>query len=243
MVEFTNEDLRGSNFRNVHLSDSRLHSVALRNVKITDAWLDHVEIAGEIGGLIVNGIDVTAFVDAELDKRYPDRRQMLAATDADGLRAAWAAIEEQAAVARARALPVTALDESVDGEFSFLQTLRHLVFATDRWITGPVFADPQQFHPIGYPHEGAEEWEGCGFDADLRPSLDEVLAVRGQRIASVAELLRTSSDTDLTRAVSDPNGGGTVTVLQCVHVVINEEWWHNRYATRDLDILATRENQ
>jgi hypothetical protein len=27
------------------------------------------------------------------------------------------------------------------------------------------------------------------------------------------------------------------TRLQCVHVVMNEEWWHRRYVERDLDKL------
>ena len=46
-------------------------------------------------------------------------------------------------VARARRLPPTLLDERVNDEFSFIQTLRHLVFASDRWLTGPVFGDPE----------------------------------------------------------------------------------------------------
>jgi hypothetical protein len=29
-------------------------------------------------------------------------------------------------------------------------------------------------------------------------------------------------------------------VLGCVHVVLGEEWAHNRYANRDLDILASK---
>ena len=44
------------------------------------------------------------------------------------------------------------LDESVDGEWSFLETLRHLVFATDRWITGPVLDDADPFHRLGLPN-------------------------------------------------------------------------------------------
>ena len=157
MIEFTDDDLQGSRFWRVNLSGSRLHSVELIDVKITDAWVNNVEISGLIGTLKVNEVDVSAFVRGELDKRYPERR-MLSATDVEGLRAAWAMIDEQAqaTVDRARALPETALDESIDGEFSFLQTLRHLVFATDRWITGPVFADPKHFHPLGYPHTGAD---------------------------------------------------------------------------------------
>jgi hypothetical protein len=238
VVEYTDENLRGSRFRRVDLSGSHLHGVVMHDVRITDAWLHRVEISAEIDRVVINGVDVSDFVAEELDRRYPERR-LLTATDADGLRAAWALIEEtaEATVTRAQQLPKSALDESVDGEFTFLQTLRHLVFATDRWITGPVFDDPQRFHPLGYPHDDPESGRALGLDIDATPSLDEVLALRRDRLARVAELLRTASDEDLQRTVESPNGG-TTTVMGCVHVVLNEEWWHNRYATRDLDALA-----
>jgi hypothetical protein len=240
MVEFTDDDLRGSRFLRVDLSDSRWHGVMLQNVKITDTWVDNLEISGHIVSLTVNDVDVSAFVSQELDKRHPERR-MLSATDVDGVRAAWAMVEEHAhaTVERARSLPESALDESVDGEFSFLQTLRHLVFATDRWITGPVLAEPEPFHPLGYPHDDPEPWRALGLDIDARPSLDDVLDLRRGRMLRVAELVRTASDDDLMRTVASPNGGMT-SVLKCIHVVLGEEWAHNRYANRDLDVLAAR---
>lgn len=223
VVEFADDDLQGSSFRRVDLSGSRWHSVMLQNVKITDTWVNNVEISGLIGTLKVNDVDVSAYVRRELDKRYPERR-MLAATDVEGLRAAWAMIDEQAELTlqRARALPESALDESVDGEFSFLQTLRHLVFATDRWITGPVFAEPKPFHPLGCPHDGADEKEVAVLDVDARPSLEEVLDIRRERMARVVELLRVSAHDDLRRTVASPNGG-TTSVMSCIHVVLGEE--------------------
>jgi hypothetical protein len=29
-------------------------------------------------------------------------------------------------------------------------------------------------------------------------------------------------------------------VLECLHVILNEEWEHNRYAVRDLESLEAR---
>ena len=54
-------------------------------------------------------------------------------TDADGFRAAWALAEAEWAqtFARARSFSAQQLHERVDGEWSFIQTQRHLVFATD----------------------------------------------------------------------------------------------------------------
>ena len=49
-------------------------------------------------------------------------------------------------------------------------------------------------------------------------------------------MLNTIDDKGLRRTVASPNGG-TTSVLGCVHIVLGEEWAHNRYANRDLDIL------
>ena len=49
------------------------------------------------------------------------------------------------------------LDESVDEQWSYLETLRHLVFATDRWVTGPVLRDANPFHPLGMPNPPLDE--------------------------------------------------------------------------------------
>lgn len=238
MVEFSDEDLQASRFSRVNLSGARFHSVELERVKITDAWLDDIDISGHVGTITVNGVEVGAFVRDELERRHPELR-LLRAPDVEGVRAAWAVVEEQAraTLQRARGLPAEALNESVDGEWSYLQTLRHLVFATDRWITGPVFDDPNRFHPLGYPHDGAAPDEVAMLDVDARPSLDEVVAVRAERMARVAGLVGHSSDDDVRRVVESPNGG-TTTVMTCLHVVLNEEWHHNQYANRDLDVLA-----
>jgi hypothetical protein len=237
MVEHTDENLRGSRFVRVDLSESRLHGVMLQDVKITDAWVNNVEISCLLGSLVVNEVDVSGYVRAELDRRHPERR-MLAARDADGLRDAWSLITERASatLTRARALPEPKLHESVDGEWSYLDTLRHLVYATDRWITGPVLGENDPFHRLGMPNDDPEPWRGR-LDIDADPSLDEVLEVRNGRMASVATLLADRTDADLTRTVASPNGG-TTTVGDCIRVVLGEEWAHDRYANRDLDALG-----
>jgi hypothetical protein len=238
VVEHRDEDLRNSQFRRVDLSGSRLHGVMLQDVKVTDAWVNNVEISCLLGSLVVNEVDVSDYVRAELDRRHPELR-MLRATTADGLRDAWRMIEERAdaTLARARKLPEEKLHESVDGEWSYVETLRHLVFATDRWITGPVLDEPEPFHRLGMPNDNPALWRVSTIDVDAQPTLDEVLAVRRRRMASVAELLAASSDHDLARTVANPNGG-TAEVRGCVGVVLGEEWAHDRYANRDLDALG-----
>jgi hypothetical protein len=238
VAEHHDADLTGSRFRNVDLSGSRLRSAFLRDVVFTDTWVEDVRIEGHIASLVVNGVDVTDYVEAELDRRHPERLA-LRPDDGKGVRRAWSEAITRAdeAVARARQLPPDLLDARVDDEFSFIQTLRHLVFASDRWLTGPVFGDPEPyFHPIGQTHEGAEEGPAQGLDPDARPSLDEVLDARHEQQERVGRYLRGATDADLHRTVASPNGGET-TVLRCVWVVLKEEWWHHQYATRDLAIL------
>ncbi|HYO20178.1 MAG TPA: DinB family protein, partial [Dermatophilaceae bacterium] len=74
-------------------------------------------------------------VDAELNRRFPGR-ELRDAQDPAGLAAAWAALERmwRATLERALAMPPGTLDASVAGEWSFAQTLRHLVMATDTWL-------------------------------------------------------------------------------------------------------------
>jgi hypothetical protein len=74
---------------------------------------------------------VVPYVEAELNRRFPGRAERRA-EDPDGLRAAWVALERtwRATLARVAGMPAGAVDVSVDGEWSFAQTLRHLVMAT-----------------------------------------------------------------------------------------------------------------
>ncbi len=224
-ADFTGADFRGVDFSRVTISDARL-------------W--NVEISGTVDGLVVNGVDVTGYVEEVLDRRHPERK-LLVATDPDGMRTAWSSVERvaEATLDRARRMPSWQLDESVGDEWTFLQTLRHLVFATDRWITGPVFGDVDPFHPLGMPNPPLDDAPRDVFDLDASPSLDDVVAVRRDRMDRVAEFLSDIDASGLDRVVPSPNGG-TASVRDCLHVLFREEWWHHQYANRDLDALAAR---
>ena len=231
------DDHKNARYFEADFSGARFHGVNFSNVKISDAWLFNVDISGLVANLTVNGVDVSAYVEAELNTRHPERL-LLAPFDPDGMRTAWAAIEEFSAVTldRARALPLDKLNESVNEEWSFLETLRHLVFATDRWITGPVLGDPNPFHPLGMPNPPHDQVPDGMFTLDAKPTLDEVVAVRRDRMNRVAELVKGVDANGLNRQVPSPNGGVT-TVMSCLHLVFRDEWWHDQYANRDLAIL------
>src|SRR4051794_2718467 len=106
MVDFIERDLTGSRFKIVDLSGSRFGDVDLSGVLIRGAWADRLELDGAFDSLVVNGVDVVAYVEAELDRRDPER-VLMRPTDAEGFRAAWPIVERRWAetVERASRLP------------------------------------------------------------------------------------------------------------------------------------------
>lgn len=231
-ASFTGADFTGANFRDCDL----------RQVKITDSWLVDVRVSGLVGNFVVNDVDVTAFVEGELDKRHPERVQLREMRTADDFRAMWDTIEFLWAgtVARAGRLPEPALHQQVDGEWSFAETLRHLVFATDRWAGYMILDKPAPYHPLGLPQPGCTPADAAalGIDLDARPPLAEVLAVRGTRMALVRGIVSGLTDDDLERLCPRLPAPGypeeARSVGRCLSVVMREECEHRRYAVRDL---------
>src|SRR5205814_124539 len=138
-----------------------------------------VDIHGEIVNLTINGVDIGPLVNDELDRRYPDRVKMRP-TDPAGFRAAWDVVERlwDETVARARRLDPALLHVSVDGEWSFIETLHLLVFATDSWIRRVILGDPAPWHPLDLPWDEMPDTPGVPRDRDARPSLDVLLQLR-----------------------------------------------------------------
>ena len=230
---FVDEDLAGAQFREVNLIGARMRGVLLMGA----------DIDGAIDGLRVNGVEVAPLIEAELNRLHPERAQLRPATPAQALAAVdvvdtlWAA-----SIARVRAMPRGTADRSVDNEWSFTETLRHLVFVTDAWFGHAVLAEPHPFHPIGLPAgfiAGATEF---GIDEGAKPSLDDVVAVRSERLARLREFLAAATQHDLDR-VREPNPApgfpppAARSAISCLYVLFNEEWTQHSFAVRDLALI------
>lgn len=234
MARFEDQDLTDAEFRECDLTRARLIGVVMQ-----DAVID-----GLISNLVVNGVEVTSYVEAELDRRHPVRLLMRSADLADlrdahrRLRADWATTIE-----RLRTMPVGSEHRRVADEWSAVETLRHLVFVHDSWFRRCCLGSTQPFTGIGLASEFVPDQEEQGLDRSAAPGLDEVLAVRDDQAAELEHWLTTRTAVELTQAAPVPAGPGWPsyargkTVLECLHVVLNEEWEHHRFCVRDLDLL------
>ena len=249
-------DVSGTSHSDLRIADVSLVDTSVQDVRVTRAsfwrvrmrgvWIGEVEIDGDVAGLTINGVEVGPLIEAELDRRHPDRARMRP-TDVAGFRTAWDLVEALWAgtVERARALPPEALHERVDGEWSFVETLRHLLFATDIWVRRAILGDPRPWHPLSLPFDEMERDPGVPWDRAARPDLDEVLALRADRMRTVRGVLEDLTDEVLAASTEPVDGPGyppaaRYPVAKCLRTVLGEEWQHRLYAERDLDVLRAR---
>ena len=232
MERFVDRDLTGAEFRECVLNGSRLIGVVMQDA----------EIDGLVTNLVVNGVEVTAFVEAELDRRHPVR-VLLRSDDPAELREGWRQLRSgwAATVARIRATPGSE-HRRVNDEWSPVQTLRHLVFVHDSWFRRCVLGSTAPFTAIGLASDFVPDREEQGLDLTADPGLDEVLAVRAMQAAELERWLASVTPDQLARTAPVPEGDGWPpyargrTVRQCVGTVLDEEWAHHGFCVRDLDL-------
>lgn len=224
-MDFTDQDLSGAHFVRCDLSDA-----VVRGSWVVGLQVDTHDLTD--GPIWVNGVDVTPYVDQQLNVQFPGRELKHAQTP-EGLRKAWAAVEE----AWADVVPTAVGKEqiSVEGEWTFEQTLRHLVLATNSWLHGAILGWEQPFHWIGVPFA---EYAPEGGDMSIfrePDSFEQVLQVRAEHQAMVRDYLATVDAETLAELRPNPWAPEhQEPVLACLHVILNEEWEHLRYAVRDL---------
>ncbi|MBT0993525.1 DinB family protein [Cellulomonas sp. DKR-3] len=230
-AQFIRASLKGATMR---FSD--VSGVTMRGVDVDGLDIDSHDLF--FGSLVVNGVDVVPFVEAELNRQFPGRELQKAQTP-EGLREGWVAVRA-AWQETVEDTPAELRDARVEDEWSLAQTLRHLVLATDAWLGGGIRREKQPFHEIGQIFTGAAE---MGFDMSVfrtdEPTFDEIVAVRAERQQQVTDFLATATPELLAEERDDPWGSDWhPTVGDCVRVILEEEWAHLRYVRRDLALLA-----
>ena len=254
MVDFTDEDLHGARFTSVDLTGAQLRRVRLDGITVRGAGLHgarligvelvDAQITGEVENVTINGVEVSAYVNAELDRRDPDRVTMRP-RDAAGVRAAGAvrAPGWGRTVERARALDGDALHASVDDEWSFVETLRHLLFVTDSWVRRGILRVPEPWDAWDLPWDEMPDKPGIPRDRRVRPSLEEVLVKRRERQDVVRAFLDELTDERLDEQTEPLEGDSwpparPFSVRECLEVLLSEEWHHRLFAERDLTALG-----
>jgi DinB superfamily len=237
MQRFLDEDMQGAEFRECDLSRARLIGVVMQ-----DAVID-----GLVTNLVVNEVEVTGYVEAELDRRHPVRLLIRSGEPAElqegwrQLRADWAATVE-----RLRRRPGLE-HRSVNDEWSAAETMRHLVFVHDSWFRRCCLGSTAPFTPMGLGPPFVTERERQGLDPAADPSLDEVLTVRDAQAAELEAWLATVTAEQLQQPAPIPDNdmwppyAGGRTVRECLGTVLDEEWAHHRFCARDLDLIVASE--
>jgi hypothetical protein len=232
MDRFVDQDLSGAEFRECVLDCARFIGVVMQDA----------EIDGLVTNLVVNGVDVTGYVEAELDRRHPVR-VLIRSDDPADLRAGWQQLQADWTTTISRLRETPGLEErSVNGEWSAVQTLRHLVFVHDSWFRRCVLGSTDLFTPIGLAPDFVPDREQQGLDLTAAPSLDQLVEVRVAQAAELGEWLTTVTPAQLAEPAPIPDGEGWPpyargrSTRQCLGTVLNEEWAHHGFCVRDLDL-------
>ena len=240
---------RGATFSRADLSGAVFRDCDLTGMKVVSSLVEGLRIDGfdgRAGEVVVDGVDVSEFVEAELDRRYLERARIRSVETAEDYRAAWDLLDQlwSDTIRRAGALPESVTHERVDDEWSFVETLRHLVFGIDVWVGRMILDEP--FHPLGLAPSDlpAADAAGLGIDIAATPSFDEVVAAHTSARERVRSLVAGITDAELAEirtAVPAPAWGEeSHSVGECLGVVLNEHCEHRRFALRDLAVLESR---
>ena len=237
MRRFDDEDLTGAEFRECDLSGARLVGVVMQNV----------EIDGLVTNLKVKGVEVMPYVETELDRRHPVRLLIRSGEPGD-LRKAWRQLGDDWAttIERVRSMPEGSEHQGVDGEWSMVETLRHLVFVHDSWFRRCVLGLTEPFTAMGLASPFVPDQEELGLDQSARPGLDQVLIVRDRQASEMEAWLAEVTPEQLAKPAPVPDDDRWPPyakgrrVQQCLVTVLNEEWEHHGFCMRDLDKLSRR---
>lgn len=233
---FEDRDLSDSVFWGVNLQRSLFRDTDLSDATFFHVFLKNVSIDGEIDRLVINGVDVTAYVN-EHDRWWPLRNN-LSPDSVDGIIASWATVrsEWKTLLASVADAGPTVVNQSVNGEWSLNETLRHLIFAMDKWFSVPLLGH-STFNALGLPNTSSQDRNWPGLDIAASADIEDVLQVRGRQHQEFEDFLSSLRLEDLPETVSIEENG-PVPALMSFHVVLEEEFEHLRYMVRDLATLG-----
>ncbi len=233
---FEDRDFSDSVFWGVNLQRSKFRDADFSGSTFFHVLAKDVSIDGEIERLVVNGVDVTDYVNKH-DRWWPLRNN-LSPDSVDGLVESWTALcaEWATLLEQVSNADPSVVNKSVKGEWSLNDTLRHLVFAMDKWFVMPILGE-SSVSALGLPNTSSQEIDWPGINPEANADFATVLDARAHHHERFNTFISSMRMDELPAAVSIIENG-TVPTFMCFHVVLEEEFEHLRYMIRDLSALG-----
>ena len=234
--EFEGEDFADAVFWGVDLRRAYFRDIDLTEARFFHGRFADVSLDGVIERISINGVDVTEYVNAR-DRWFPLRTQLEPTSMAEVV-VAWSTLKNHWSdlLARVESAGGDTAHRSINGEWSLLQTLRHLIFVHDKWFRWPLLGE-HLFTDMGLPNTGSQGGDWPGWDKDAIPTLSDVIDVRVASQRRFDDFISSTSWEQIPGEV-DVLENGRVPGLMCLHAVLEEEFEHLRYMVRDLEDIV-----
>ncbi|MBN1810916.1 MAG: DinB family protein [Anaerolineae bacterium] len=174
---FRDVNLGGATFEDVNLAGATIRNANLAGVTIRNANLEGFRIEdANIEGLMVFGFRVDELIDAECDRRDPERARlkMRNLCDPESVHEVMARLEEIRAAFRQRLcatdVRLLAARPGAD-EWSALENVRHMLFAEDLYLNRLILQNDKPWNRLGLLPEFLQSRDGYE-DVGCEPSKD-----------------------------------------------------------------------
>src|SRR5687767_3396984 len=164
----------------------------------------------------------------------PPRVQPVQDIDAARRSAASVTARLEATILRASSFGEDERHQRVADEWSTVESLRHVVFVVDVWLSRNIRGEQDPFHPVGLPPSFMPpKLPDTSIDPDARPTFDEACEVLRGRLTVLRDYIDSLTREELDRPIEAHAG----TVAGGLSVIFNELSAHDRFINRDLDTI------
>jgi uncharacterized damage-inducible protein DinB len=241
---FRDVNLGGATFEDVNLAGMTIYNANLAGVTIRNANLENFCIEeANIDGLTVFGFRIDELIEAELDRRDPERARlrMRDLYDPEAVREVMARLEDLRAAfrqrLRARDVDLLVARPNAD-EWSALENVRHMLFAEDLYLNRFILQNDKPWNRLGLLPDfliSREGYEGVGSESsdDLEAVLAAWDAVRTDTQAFLVDL----TPEKLRSPARNLDGELVKTVGQILQGLARHDLEHIRQAEATLAIL------
>lgn len=251
--------MTGAIFRRVDLGEATfedvdLHRAAFKNVNLGDATIRDANLSGltiesaAINGMTIFGIRVDELIEAELDRRDPERSRLRMCDTSDPVEVK-RVMERLDAVrdeyyARLRSTPAEQLNHhSGPDAWSAIEHARHLLFAEDMYLNRWILRNDRLWCSLGHLPPFLEDNPAYAeVGTDPTEDLEAVLALWDELHTGTQDFLRRITPDILRRDTSDVDyGQGTIGGI--LQGMAQHDLTHIRMAEAALRRAADIENQ